>query len=71
MKKEILIKGVCDRYNITAQNVYPATGLYLKDGLRAVFGYVVNNKYFVDENSADIYDVADISQLDNVEEYED
>lgn len=71
MNKKDLIKRVCEIYHITPKRVYNATGLYLKEGFRVLCGYVINDTYFIDRTSQDIYPVSDISQLDNVDEYDD
>ncbi len=69
--KEQLLDKVREKYHVEPEKVYNATGLYLKNGFRALFGYVVNDTYFADELSGDIYPVCDVSQLDNVDEYDD
>lgn len=72
MKKEQLIQKVCETCHITAYKSYEAVALYFDDmNALHLSGYVVNDEYMIDERTEKIYPVSTLTQIGNVDTYED
>lgn len=72
--KEELIQHVLTSKRVELGNVYPAEGLYLYPGeeVKTVSGFVINDKYFADEYTKEIFDVDDpyLTDLENLDEFD-
>ena len=70
-KKEKLIKAVCMAYNLTEKTSYSAIASCLSRGIYYLSGYVINDSYFIDEQTEIIYDLKDLTQVSNVDKDDD
>ncbi|MBQ2810946.1 MAG: hypothetical protein IJF12_02130 [Alphaproteobacteria bacterium] len=72
--KEELVQKVLSSQKIELQDIYPSEGLYLHPDKepRAVYGYVINNLFFADKYSGDIFSIDDpyLTDIENMDEFD-
>ena len=72
--QEELVQKVLDSKKIELKNVYPAEGLYLDPAkeARAICGFVINDEYFADKYSGDIFNMDDpyITDVENMDDFD-
>lgn len=72
--QEELVQKVLTSKKVELRSIYPAEGLYLdpKKDTRAVSGFVINDKYFADEYSGDVFDMSDpyLTDVENQDDFD-
>lgn len=72
--KEELIQKVLTSKEVELESIYPASALYIPPERRMIplSGYVINEKYLVDEYSGEIFSVDDpyLTDLENMDEFD-
>lgn len=72
--QEELVHKVLTSQNVELKSIYPAEGIYLdpKKNPRALCGFVINDKFFADKYSGEIFDIDDpyLTDVENMDEFD-
>lgn len=73
MKKEHVIAKVKEIYpTVRGRNCVKANAFFEEKGIRRVLtGYVIDNKYFVDDKTEKIYATSKFDLINDIEDFED
>ena len=72
MEKEQAVTKVKQIYPVTGKMCVKANAFFNEKGKRrALTGYVIDNKYFIDEKDEQIYKTSVFDLINNIEDFED